>query len=183
MVIDHAMESMPISTTWDIVFPVHMSTNVRVPQKKPSVPDFFLETDGPGGNIALLILEVGFSQTEKDLMKKIRGFAMECKNIQIIATIDACESQPYRRPNNKLDLAVMMERRDVLMRKEWKVVSDNPAFGSVMSSARHPWVKPLTIKVKAWLCHPDGEFSLDKMNSSSYYACVVSLTTLFLIKC
>ena len=60
MVIDHAMESMPISTTWDIVFPVHMSTNVRVPQKKPSVPDFFLETDGPGGNIALLILEVGF---------------------------------------------------------------------------------------------------------------------------
>jgi len=138
MVIDCAMESMPVSTTWDIVFPVHMSTNVRVLQNKLGVPDLFLETDGPGGNIALLILEVGFSQTEKDLMKKIRGFAMECKNIQIIATIDACESQPYRRPNNKLDLAVMMERRDVLMRKEWKVVSDNPAFGSVMSSARHP---------------------------------------------
>ncbi|KAG1740756.1 uncharacterized protein EDB91DRAFT_1081851 [Suillus paluster] len=59
-----------------------------------------------------------------------------------------------------------MECKDV---QEWKVVSDDPAFGPVMSSVPHQWASPLTIKVKTWLCQSDGEFSLDEMNSSSYY--------------
>ncbi|KAG1740754.1 uncharacterized protein EDB91DRAFT_1248149 [Suillus paluster] len=125
-----------------------MSIRIRVPNAKLGVPDLLLEVDRPGDNVALWILEVGFLQTDKDLMKR-----------------------PYRRPKDTLELVITMKGRDVLTKREWKVMLDNPAFGSVMSSAPHPWVMPLTIKVKAWLCHSDGEFSLNEMNSSSYYVC------------
>ena len=167
------MELMPISAVWDLVFPIHMSTIVQNQHKKMGIPDLLLEVNGPGHDAALWIMEVAFSQTEDCLMKKIRGFATECKSVQVITIIDVCESPPYRRPKD-IVLEVEMEGRDVLSLREWKVASDNPIFGSVISSVPHPWTRPLTIKAKTWLRHPDGEFYLDETNSSSYYACAVS---------
>ena len=164
---------MPISDHWDVILPVHTSNDITAPQKTLGVPDLLLEMDGPGDNVAFLILEVAVSQKEEKLMEKMRGFATECKSVQVISIIDVCESQPYRRLNDVSDLVVAMEGRDVLTQGQWKVASDDPAFGSVMSSVPYHWVRPLTIKVKAWLRHPDGEFSLDETNSS-YYACAVS---------
>jgi hypothetical protein len=173
-VIQHAIESLPVDALWDLIFPIYMSPLLTVMAKKLGMPDLLLEMDGPGGNIALWIMEVNFSRAEDEVMSGIRRYATECKDAQVITIIDVCESQPYRRPKDTSELAIAMEGRDVLKRTEWKVASDNPAFGPVMSSVPHPWVNPLTIKVKTWLRHPDGEFSLDETNNSSYYACAVS---------
>jgi hypothetical protein len=167
------MDSIPLSDVWDISLSTHMSRKIPL-LESAAIPDLLLEMDGPGENIPLWIIEVAFSQLERNLMKKVRRYATECKDAQVITIIDVCESQPYRRPKDTSELAIAMEGRDVLKRTEWKVASDNPAFGPVMSSVPHPWVNPLTIKVKTWLRHPDGEFSLDEPNDSSYYACAVS---------
>jgi len=142
--------------------------------KKLGMPNLLLEMDGLGDNIALWIMKVNFSRAEDEVMSGIWRYATECKDAQVITIIDVCESQPYRRPKDTSELAIAMKGQDVLKQMEWKVASDNPAFGLHISSVPHPWVNPLTIKVKTWLCHPDREFSLNKTNDSSYYACAVS---------
>ena len=151
-----------------------MSPLLTVMAKKLGMPDLLLEMDGPGGNIALWIMEVNFSRAEDEVMSGIRRYATECKDAAVITLIDVCESQPYRRPKDTSELAITMEGRDMLKWTEWKVASDNPPFGSVMPSVPYPWVSPLTIKAKTWLCRPDGEFFLDETNNNSYYACTVS---------
>ncbi|OJA12309.1 hypothetical protein AZE42_10247 [Rhizopogon vesiculosus] len=96
-----------------------MSATVRVLQKKLGVPDLLLEVDGPGDNVAMLILEVAFMQREEHLMKKIRRFATKCETIQIIVIIDVCESPPYRRPKDESELAVMMESPLIIKVNAW----------------------------------------------------------------
>ncbi|KAG1720306.1 uncharacterized protein EDB91DRAFT_1257037 [Suillus paluster] len=140
--------------------------------KKLGMPDLLFKMDGLGGSVPLWIMEVSFSWAKDEVMSSICRYAMECKDVQVITIIDTCKSQPHKMPKDISDLTITMEGRIWLTLKEWKVVSDNPAFGPVMSSVPHQWASPLTIKVKTWLCHPDREFSLDKMNSSSYYVCV-----------
>jgi len=181
--IQHAIESIPINALWDLILPIYMSPLLRVEGRGLGMPDLLLGMDGPGGNIALWIMEVSFSREKDEVMSGIQRYAMECKDAQIITLVDVCESQPYRRPKDTSELAITMKGRDVLKRTEWKVASDNPAFGPVMSLVPHQWVSPLTIKVKTWLRHPDGEFSLNETINSSYYACVVSPYYSFLIKC
>ena len=177
--IERAIKSMPINALWDLIFPIRMSSLLTVMAKKLGMPDFLFEMDGLGGSIAFWIMEVSFSRAKNEVMSGIWHYAMECNDAQVITIIDVCESQPHKGPKDISELAIAMEGRDLLTLKEWKVASDNPAFGSVMSSVPHQWASPLAIKVKTWLHHPDGEFSLDETNSSSYYACTVSLTTLF----
>jgi hypothetical protein len=182
--IEHAIESMPINALWDLILPIHMSSLLTIMARTLGMPDLLLEMDGPGGSVALWIMEVCFSQTKDEVMSSIQHYAMECKDAQVITIIDICESQPYKKPKDISELAIMMEGHDLLTLKEWKVASDNPAFGPVMSSVPHQWVSPLVIKVKTWLCHPDGRFSLDETNNSSYYACAVSpYYSFIIIKC
>jgi len=176
-VITHAIESMPISTPWDLMFPMHTSAILTAMVKKLGVPDLLLQMGGPGGSIPLWIMEVNFSRVKDELMSSIRCYAMECRDVQAITIIDICESQLYRNPKDTSELAIMMKNQSVLTLKEWKSPLDNPAFGSVTSSVPYPWVSPLTITVKTWLRRPDGEFSLEETNNSAYYACAVSLHT------
>jgi hypothetical protein len=180
--IGRALESIPINALWDLILPIHMSSLLTIMAKKLGMPDLLLEMDGPGGSAALWIMEVNFSRIKDEVMSSIRRYAMECKDAQVITIIDVCESQSHKKPKDISELAIAMEGRDLLTLKEWKIASDNPAFGPVMSSVPHQWVSPLTIKVKTWLRPPDGEFSLDETNSSSYYACAVSPCYSFLIK-
>jgi hypothetical protein len=183
--IEHAIESMPINALWDLILPIHMSSLLTtIMARTLGMPDLLLEMDGPGGSIALWIMEVCFSQTKDEVMSTIQHYAMECKDAQVITIIDICESQPYKKPKDISELAIMMEGQDLLTLKEWKVASDNPAFGPVMSSVPHQWISPLVIKVKTWLRHPDGRFPLDETNNSSYYACAVSpYYSFIIIKC
>jgi hypothetical protein len=173
---DRAIRSMPVSEPWDISFSTQTTTHINNTRSAHvlGIPDLLLEMDGPSNCVALWIVEVGYSQTEDDLLNKIRQFATGCEGAQAITMIDVRESQPYKRPKDSSELAIAMEGRDLLTLEEWRVASDNPAFGSVTSSARHPWASPLTIVVKTWLRHPNGEFSIDERNDSAYYACAVS---------
>jgi hypothetical protein len=177
-VIERAIESMPINVVWDLILPIHMSSVLIVMAKRLGMPDLLLEMDGPGSSVALWIMEVNFSRAKNEGMSSIRRYAKECKDAQLITIIDVYESQHHKGPKDMSELTIAMEGRDLLTSKEWKVASDNPAFGSVMSLGTASVGKSLDHK--PWLRHPDGEFCLDEMNSSSYYACAVSLTTLFL---
>src|SRR5437588_10764203 len=147
-VIERAIESMPINALWDLILPVHTSSLLTVMAKQLGMPDLLLEMDGPGGNVALWIMEVNSSRAKNAVMSSIWHYAMECKDAQVITVIDVCESQPHKGPNDISKSTIEMEGRDLLTLKEWKVASDNPAFGSVMSSVPHQWASPLTIKVK-----------------------------------
>ncbi|KAG1720307.1 uncharacterized protein EDB91DRAFT_1088878 [Suillus paluster] len=115
-----------------------MSTKIRVPNAKLGVPDLLLEVDGLGDNTALWILEVSFSQTDKDLMKRVQRFAKKFAAIQ--------EAKGYIGVGNRDEGA--------------RCVDEEGVEGYVGQSSL--W---------AWLHHPNGEFSLNKMNSSSYYVC------------
>jgi len=122
-------------------------------------------------------MEIGLSQAKDELMSSIQHYATNCNDAQIITIIDICKSQPYRKPQWESELAKKMMGQDLLTLDEWLDESDNPAFGPdcpVLSSVPHQWVSPLTITVKTWLHHPDGKFSLEEMDNSPYYACVVS---------
>jgi hypothetical protein len=167
---------MPVSKHWNLFFSTHMSAQINTSSQKLGIPDLLLEMDGPvlGDSVALWIVEVSVSQTEDDLMSKIRRFAAGCDGAQAITIIDVRESQPYKKPKDSSELAIAMEGRDLLTLKQWRVASDNPVSGSVTSSARHQWVSPMTISVKTWLRHPNGEFSIDERDDGEYYACAVS---------
>jgi hypothetical protein len=173
MAIDRAIVSMPISALWGIFFSTHMSAQINTRSQKLGIPDLLLGMDGPGDNIDLWIVEVSFSQTEDDLMRKIRRYTTECEGVQVITMVDICESQPYKKPKESSELANAMKERDLLTLKEWKVASDNPAFGPVISSVQHQWASPLTVSVKTWLRHSSGEFSLEDTDNSMHYACAV----------
>ena len=61
-VIERAIESMPINALWDLILPVHTSLLLTVMAKQLGMPDLLLEMDGPGGNVALWIMEVNSSR-------------------------------------------------------------------------------------------------------------------------
>ena len=182
-VITRVIESMPISTHWDLMFPMRTSAILTAVTKKLGVPDLLLQMGGPGGSIPLWIMEVNYSRVQDELMSSIRRYTTECRDAQAITIIDICESQLHRKPKDTSELANLMKNRSVLTFKEWKSPSDDPAFGSVTSSVPYPWVSPLTITVRTWLRRPDGEFSLDEMNNGPFYARAVNLHTLFLNRC
>jgi len=174
MAIDRVMDSMPLNDPWDITFSTHMSRQISLEEETTVIPDLVLEMDGPGENLFLWIIEVALSESEQHVMEKVRRYTTERKDAQVITIVDVCESQPYRRPKDTSELAIAMQGREVMKQTEWKIASDNPAFGPVTSSVPYTWVSPFAIKIKTWLRHPDGEFSLDETNDSSYHACAVS---------
>jgi hypothetical protein len=165
---------MPVHNHWNLFFSTHMSAQINTGSQTLGIPDLLLEMDGPGGSVALWIVEVSVSQMEDDLLSKIRRFAAGCDSAQAITMIDVRVSQPYKKPKDSSELAIAMEGRDLLTLKQWRVASDNPVSGSVTSSARHQWASPMTISVKTWLRHPNGEFSIDERDNGAYYACAVS---------
>ena len=170
--IEHMIQSMPISTRWKLIFPIHTSVLLTSMEKQLGIPDLLLEMHGPGGSAALWIMDVSFSRAKNELMSSIQRY-MECKDAQAITIIDIQESQPYKRPGDTSELASKMMGRDLLAFEEWNDTSDNPAFGSVHSSIPHPWVSPLTITVETWLRHPDGEFSINESRETDigpYYS-------------
>ena len=179
------VDSIPVNASWDLILSPRTSHTISIGVESLGVPDLIFQVDGPGGSAPFWIMEVAFSQKLEKLMPKVKRYATECRDTQAITIIDICESQLHRKPKDTSELAIMMKSRSVLTFKEWKSPSDDPAFGSVTSSSSvpYPWVSPLTITVRTWLRRPDGEFSLDEMNNGPFYACAVSLHTLFLHRC
>ena len=157
------------------LFPIRKTATISVKGKNLGMPDLLLRLDGPCFSIPLWIMEVSYSQNVDTLMRsKIRRYARKCSDAQIITIIDVRESQPHRKPRWGSELAKKMAGKELLTMDEWLDESDNPAFGPVLSSVPHQWVSPLIITAKTWLRRPDGKFSLEETNNSSYYGCTVS---------
>ena len=174
MAIRSIIKSMPVSVHWNLIFPIRISSLLTIMGKRLGVPDLLLQMNGLRCRIPLWIMEINSSLAKDELMSSIRRYAANCNDAQIITIIDVHESQPHKKPLEKSKLAKRMMGRELLTLDEWLDESYNPAFGPVLSSVPHQWVSPLIITVKTWLRRPDGRFSLEEMNNSSYYSCTVS---------
>lgn len=170
MGIEDATGSIPLNAQWRFLFLVRTTTKIRVWGKTVGIPDLFLEfQDSNGDAKAFWIIEVTFTQTDEDVMTKIRGYMEKCKDLVSITVINAREMRPYRQPKDTSEVAAWARGRDVLTFMEWRNDGDIPAYGPVMSNVPYQWTSPLTITIKTWVRTPAGEFCDDE----EYFGSVV----------
>jgi len=123
----------------------------------------------------LWLMESAFSQSDKDVMDKLRDYACNAPDLLVVCKIVLKEAKRYRGPGLKRSSAKQLRSTALMSQREWRCRVDN-GFALVIVDD-YTWLSLLSVELHVWIRQPGkSEIDLNRSNGDGYAVGVSHLT-------
>ena len=123
----------------------------------------------------LWVIESAFSQSDDNVMAKLRGYALELPELLVACKISFEQAGIYQSPGVKRSVEKFLRSSTLLTINEWKkLVGDE--FADVVVDG-HTWFSITSVSTHVWVRLPDHGIDIDRPIRGSYSTGVSTFTS------
>jgi len=123
----------------------------------------------------LWLIESAFSQSDDNVMAKLRGYALEIPELLVACKISFEQAGIYRSPGVRRSVAEFLRSSPLLTIGEWKKLVGDESADVVVDG--HTWFSLSSASIHVWVRLPDHGIDIDRPIRGSYSTGVSTFTS------
>ncbi|KAI6137811.1 hypothetical protein BKA82DRAFT_4265626 [Pisolithus tinctorius] len=162
------LDTIPVpKTTIDCLT---MSANtIRTPSLR-GIPDLTLMICTKGGLVGrpVWVMECAFSQSDNDVMRKLRAYAQDLPDVLVIGKLLIKQAERYRSPGSNASIAPRLRSSPLMTQLEWTSHHGADEFSHIVVDG-HTWFSLSSVEIHVWIRQEDGsKINVDRLDDDGY---------------
>lgn len=163
--------------SYNVYLETKSATGIRMSTGVSWIPDGVLNLWSEHNTTSwrLWLIESTFSQSDDDIMAKLRGYILEIPELLVACKILFKQAGIYQSPGVKHSVVKFLRSSTLLTTNEWKkLVRDE--FADVVVDG-HTWFSLSSVSIHVWVCLPDHGIDIDRPIHGSYSTGISTFTS------